>query len=105
MSATIDEKTHRIEGTRTSVYHILDYTTMNYPAEEIVKYLPITVEQVHAAVRFIEEHKAEVMAEYQKMLDRCARGNSPEIEALVARSHEKLLKMREELKARAQNCC
>ena len=79
MSARVIEY-GKIEGTRTTVYHVLDYSTMNWTPEQITEWLPITVEQVNAALEYIEANKTHVMAEYQKMLDRCARGNPPEIE-------------------------
>ena len=104
MGATIDETTHRIIGTRTTVYHVMDYYVENCPAEEIARELRLSVEQVQGAIAFIEANKELVKKEYQEMLDRCARGNSPEVEAIVARNREKLLKMREELRLRAQNC-
>ena len=81
----------RIEGTRTTVYHVLDYSKKNWTPEQIVQRLPITVEQVHAALQYIEENREHVMAQYQKMLDRCARGNPPELMAKL-KAHKDLMR-------------
>ena len=43
--------------------------------------LPLGLEQVEAAVRYIDEHRNEVMPAYQRIKARLARGNPPEIEA------------------------
>ncbi|HLX62054.1 MAG TPA: DUF433 domain-containing protein [Planctomycetota bacterium] len=104
MSARIMPDTERIEGTRTSVYHVMDFYVENAAPETIARELRLSVEQVQAALDFIEANKEHVKFEYQKMLDRCARGNPPEIEAMAARSHEKLLKLAKELRARAETC-
>jgi uncharacterized protein (DUF433 family) len=104
MNPIIDEKTHRIDGSRTTVYHVLDYGTMNWPPEKIVQFLPLSVEQVRAALRFIEEHKTEVMANYRKMLDRCARGNPPEVEAKLVKTREKMRAVLKERRSRAKSC-
>jgi len=83
MPVNID-KFGRIDGSRTTIYHVMDYYVERDAPEYIIKWLPLSLEQVHAAFRFIEENKAEVQAKYQKMLDREARGNPQEIEARVA---------------------
>lgn len=105
MSATIDETTHRIDGSRTTVYHVMDYYVENDPVDSIARELRLSIEQVRAAIAFIESHKVVVQANYQKMLDRDERGNSPEVEAILARNREKFLRLKEELKARAHTCC
>src|SRR5262249_45398343 len=76
-----------IEGTRITVYDILDYTTENWEPAAIAAWLRISSDQVRAAIRYIEEHKEEVTANYQKILDRCARGNPPELQARLDAIH------------------
>jgi hypothetical protein len=49
--------------------------------EEIAAVLPLTAEQIEAAVQYIVEHYDEVMAVHQRIQERIARGNPPEIEA------------------------
>ena len=78
-----------IAGTRITVYNILDYTTIGWHHTAIAVLFGISSRQVLAAIQYIEDHKDEVMAEYQEMLDRCARGNPPEIQAKLDAIHAK----------------
>jgi uncharacterized protein (DUF433 family) len=78
-----------IEGTRITVYDILDYTEDGWHHTAIAAWLRLSSAQVLAAIRYIEEHKDEVMANYRKILERCARGNPPEIQAKLDAIHEK----------------
>ena len=103
MNATIDEKTHRVIGTRTSVYLVMDYYVEKRPADEIARELRLTIDQVRDAIDFIEANKELVRANYQKMLDRCAQGNPPEVEAKLVKTREKMRKFLEERRALAQN--
>ena len=70
-----------IEGTRITVYDILDYHGQGWHHTLIAATLRLSSAQVLAAINYIEAHKEEVMADYQQMLDRCARGNPPELQA------------------------
>jgi len=70
-----------IAGTRITVYDIMDYYKQGWHHSLIAATLRLSSAQVLEAIRYIEEHKEEVTANYQKILDRCARGNPPEIQA------------------------
>jgi uncharacterized protein (DUF433 family) len=70
-----------IKGTRITVYDICDYERKAWPNERTAAWLKLTVQEVEAARFYIDRHRAEVMAEYQKMLDREKRGNPPEVQA------------------------
>lgn len=70
-----------IKGTRITVYDILDHHLAGRPHEWVAEFYRLSVAQVDAAVAYIGAHKPEVMAEYQKMLDRENAGNPPEIQA------------------------
>ncbi|MCI0741838.1 MAG: DUF433 domain-containing protein [Gemmataceae bacterium] len=70
-----------IAGTRITVYDILDYHDAGWHHTLIAATLLISSDQVLAALDYIEQHKDEVRANYQKILDRIARGNPPEIQA------------------------
>jgi uncharacterized protein (DUF433 family) len=98
-----------IAGTRITVYDILDYSTADWHHTQIAAFFRLSTDQVLAALKYIEEHKAEVMAEYQEILDRDARGNPPEIEAKREASHARLmarLRQLEEAKAQeARDAC
>jgi uncharacterized protein (DUF433 family) len=78
-----------IEGTRITVYDILDYYLENWHHTAIAVTLRLSSAQVLTAIRYIEEHKEEVMASYQKILERCARGNPPEVQAKLDAIHAK----------------
>ena len=55
---------------------------------------------IRAAIRksLLQEHESEILAENQRIVDRFAHGNSPEIEAKRSISREKLLAFRNKLK-------
>src|SRR5262245_45837024 len=72
-----------IIGTRITVYTIMDYLKSGCHPDLIAAELRLGSDQVRAAIRYIEEHKEEVTAAYQRMLDRSANyRNPPEVEAL-----------------------
>ena len=77
MSATIIDRGRgpEIAGTRITVYDVLYESQYGLSAEEIAKLFLLTPEQVHVALGYIEEHKEEVLRDYQKIMERHARGN------------------------------
>jgi uncharacterized protein (DUF433 family) len=72
-----------IEGTRITVYDVLDYHLDGWHRDMIADTFDISSGQVEVAIRYIDEHRDEVMAVYQKMLERDARGNPPELQAKI----------------------
>jgi uncharacterized protein (DUF433 family) len=70
-----------IAGTRITVYDVLDYHKSGWHRDMIADTLELSSQQVEVAIRYIEEHRDEVMADYQEMLARDARGNPPELQA------------------------
>jgi uncharacterized protein (DUF433 family) len=57
-----------IAGTRITLYDVMDYFMVGYPAKLIREKLCLTDTQVDAALSYIEAHQAEVEAEYQQVL-------------------------------------
>jgi len=57
-----------IAGTRITLYDVMDYFTVGYPAKLIREKLCLTNAQVDAALSYIEAHRSEVEAEYQQVL-------------------------------------
>ena len=57
-----------VRGTRITVYSILDYLIAGWPAPRIAALFRISSQEVQAAVAYIEEHRAEVMANYARIL-------------------------------------
>jgi uncharacterized protein (DUF433 family) len=90
MSAIINRgRGPEIAGTRITVYDILDYSREGWHHTAIAAALNLSSEEALAALRYIEEHKEEVLASYQAILDRCARGNPPEVQARIDAVHAK----------------
>lgn len=79
-----------ISGTRITVYDILDYSTQGWHHTLIAATLRISSREVLVALEYIESHKCEVMAAYEEILERSARGNSPEIQAKLVAAHERV---------------
>ncbi len=51
--------------------------------------LGLSSAQVLAALDYIEQHKEEVLADYQRILDRVAKGHPPELQAKLDAMHAK----------------
>jgi uncharacterized protein (DUF433 family) len=82
-----------IAGTRITVYDVLDYHKTGWHRDMIADTLELSSQQVEVAIRYIEEHRDEVMADYEEMLARDARGNPPELQAKLDAGHERFLAM------------
>lgn len=78
-----------IAGSRITVYDVLAETQAGISPELLAQWYGLTVEQIHAALRYIEEHKEQVLADYQKIKERHARGNAPEVQAIADAIHAK----------------
>jgi uncharacterized protein (DUF433 family) len=78
-----------IEGTRITVFDIWDYSRQNWHRDAIAATLRLSSAQVAAALSYIDEHKSEVLAQYERILERERRGNSPEVQAKLDAIHEK----------------
>jgi uncharacterized protein (DUF433 family) len=92
-----------IAGTRITVYDIVHYLEAGRQPQEIATILGLTPEQVATAIQYIEEHKAEVMAVHQRIEERIARGNPPEVEAKLKATRAKMqawLKERQQAKSK-----
>ncbi len=72
---------NRVDGLRITIYDVLHYLEAGRSAAEIADILPLTLEQVEAAIHYIDEHRAEVVTAHRQIEERLARGNPPEIEA------------------------
>ena len=82
---------------RITVFDVIPYTQRGYDAAGIAEAFGLSLAQVEALLRYIEEHREEVMAENQKIEERIARGNPPEVVAKWKQSQAKMLALREEL--------
>lgn len=72
-----------IEGTRITVYDVMDYHLDGWPAARIASWLAQRTPDIQAAIDYIEAHRSEVDEEYRKILERSERGNPPDLQALI----------------------
>jgi uncharacterized protein (DUF433 family) len=71
---------------RITVYDIIPYLEAGDSSDYIALVLGISIAEVEALARYIEEHKDEVMAVHRQIEERIAKGNPPEIAARMADS-------------------
>ena len=86
-----------LDRIRITVYDVVHYLEHGRSANYIALVLGITLAETHALIRYIDEHKDEVMAVHRQIEERIAKGNPPEIAAKLQASHAKLLALRAEL--------
>jgi uncharacterized protein (DUF433 family) len=87
-----------IRGTRITVYDILDHhPDKGWTPEQLATMFRVSVEHIDAALKYIKEHRDEVMGRYQKMLEFAARGDSPEVRATYARSRARFEAFKREM--------
>jgi len=82
-----------IAGTRITVYDVLDYHRNGWHRDMIADTLELSSQEVEVAIRYIDEHRDEVMADYAEMLARDARGNPPELQSKLDAAHQRLQAM------------
>lgn len=87
-----------VKGTRITVYSIIDYLLEGWPPERIAGLFGLRTNQVEAAIDYIREHTVEVLKEYLKVLERCERGNPPELQAELEASRVKLRQLVDEVR-------
>jgi uncharacterized protein (DUF433 family) len=88
----------RIEGTRITVYTILEYLRAGDSRDYIAATLFLSSAQVQAAIDYIHEHEAEVNAEFERIMARIRKGNPPEVLAKLEAGRKKLEAMRARFK-------
>jgi uncharacterized protein (DUF433 family) len=57
-----------ISGTRITLYSILDYLKEGWPPRLIRDWLNLTDQQIAGALQYLADHREEVEAEYQQVL-------------------------------------
>ena len=86
-----------LSNIRITVYDIIPYLEAGDSVNYIALVLGISLAEVQALIRYIEEHKDEVMAVHRRIEERIAKGNPPEVQAKLKASHAKLLALKAEL--------
>ena len=98
-----------IAGTRITVYAILEYVQENWRRDDVAFWLGLTKDQVDVAIRYIEDHRAEVISQYEKIMERINRGNPPELQAKLDAVHgtarAKLVELRRSRKFTGHHPC
>ncbi len=88
-----------IKGTRITVYSILDFVIEGWHCERIADFFRLHPQEVRAAMEYIRKHTLEVLRDYVKILERCERGNPPEIQAKLDASHKQFKRFMREIRA------
>ena len=92
-----------IAGTRITVYDVLDYLQEGWGAPQIAGLFRLSLDDIQAAIQYIEGHKDEVMVMYQKILDRHRNHQYPlDVQEKLARSREKFKAKLAEIRARQE---
>jgi hypothetical protein len=96
-----------LAGTRITIFDLLPFFREGWHHASIGLWFNISSAQVLALKEYFEENREEVLAMEEKIRQRRARGNPPEIEAKREASRAKLealrLRLLEERKAREAN--
>lgn len=89
-----------IEATRITVYDVWDYARYGDHHTYIAAVLGVSSAQVLCALDYIEKHRAEVLADYQAILERHAKGNPPKVEVLLKQSQARFMALKKKLLAK-----
>lgn len=90
-----------IKGTRITVYDVIDYLKEDWRAEHIAAMFRLSLEDIEAAIDYIERHEEDVMAGYRQIVARHQNViYSPEVQAKLADTHERFLTKVEAMRAR-----
>ena len=90
-----------IEGTRITVYDVIDYLQEDWRAGQIAALFRLPLEEIEAAIAYIEQHEDEVMADYQQIIARHRKMTySPAVQAKLADAHERFWAKVESRRAR-----
>ncbi|MDH3599518.1 MAG: DUF433 domain-containing protein [Candidatus Tectomicrobia bacterium] len=79
-----------IEGTRITVYRIMDFVRDHCSITTIADELGLSEAQVQAALHYIDANRSEVEAEYDQLLLHLQQANPPHIQAGRAKSLDEL---------------
>ena len=79
-----------IEGTRITVYDVLDYVSQGWHRDRIAALFRLSSRDIQAALDYIDQHHDDVMASYQRI---CARQKeyvyAPDVAAKIAASRHR----------------
>jgi uncharacterized protein (DUF433 family) len=91
-----------IEGTRITVYDVLDYVSQGWHRDRIAALFRLSSRDIQAALDYIDQHYDDVMASYQRI---CARQQeypyTPDVAAKIAVSRQRAQTRLAAIKAKA----
>ena len=90
-----------IEGTRITVYDVMDYRKHGWNREVIASFFRLSSRDIQAAFDYIDEHAEEVQAQYKKILERSRNYKySPEVQAKIDKCRGTARRRIQEIRAR-----
>ncbi len=79
-----------IEGTRITVYDVLDYARQGWHRDHIAALFRLSSRDIQAALDYIDQHQDDVMASYQRICDRQKEyPYAPDVAAKIAASRQR----------------
>lgn len=79
-----------IEGTRITVYDVVDYWKKGWGHDQIAGLFRLPPDDVRQAIRYIEQHRDEVLRDDQAIVERHRRhAYSPEVKEKLRQSRER----------------
>ena len=90
----------QLSTSRITVQDLVPYFQLKYSCDDIMKIMPtLSVAEIQAVERYVEEHHEEVMEEDRRIRERNAtRRNPPHVEELLRKSRQKRLALQERLR-------
>ena len=80
-----------IEGTRITVYDVLDYAKHGWHRDRIAALFRLSSRDIQAALDYIQQHEEEVTASYKRILERQRHSSyPPDVEAKINASRERV---------------
>ena len=90
-----------IAGTRITVFDVMDYLKHGWPRDRIAALFRLSSRDIQAAIDYIEQHRAQVEADYQGILERHHRYQySADVQTKVDRCREAAQRRLEHIRQR-----
>jgi uncharacterized protein (DUF433 family) len=90
-----------IAGTRITVYDVMDYLKHGWPRDRIAALFRLSSRDIQAAIDYIQQHRGQVEAEYQSILNRHhSHRYPPEVQAKVDRCRQAAVRRLEQIRER-----
>ena len=80
----------KIEGTRITVYTVLEYLRAGRTRDWIAAMLHVSSDQVQVAMDYIRDHDTQINAEYDTIVARIKQGNPTQVEAQLRANRAKV---------------